>query len=68
LQAVEKQLDVIQAELKSLQLGLPNLLHATVPDGADEAANVELRAGAPPDDSPRAQGSRGDRRERSGWI
>jgi seryl-tRNA synthetase len=43
LQAVEKQLGVIQAELHSLQLGLPNLLHATVPDGADEAANVELR-------------------------
>jgi seryl-tRNA synthetase len=43
LQAVEKRLDVIQAELHSLQLGLPNLLHASVPDGADEAANVELR-------------------------
>src|SRR5258708_5968677 len=43
LQAIEKQLDVLQAELHSLQLGLPNLLHASVPDGADEAANVELR-------------------------
>ena len=43
LQAVEKRLDVIQAELNSLQLGLPNLLHASVPDGADETANVELR-------------------------
>jgi seryl-tRNA synthetase len=43
LQSVEKQLDVIQADLHSLQLGLPNLLHASVPDGADEAANVELR-------------------------
>jgi seryl-tRNA synthetase len=43
LQAVEKRLDVIQAELSSLQLGLPNLLHASVPDGADETANVELR-------------------------
>jgi len=43
LQAVEKQLDAIQAELLSLQLGLPNLLHASVPDGADETANVELR-------------------------
>jgi seryl-tRNA synthetase len=43
LQTVEKQLDVIQAELHSLQLGLPNVLHASVPDGADEAANVELR-------------------------
>lgn len=43
LQAVEKRLDVIQAELNSLQLGLPNLLHASVPDGADETANVQLR-------------------------
>jgi seryl-tRNA synthetase len=43
LQAVEKRLDVIQAELNSLQLGLPNLLHASVPDGADETANLELR-------------------------
>jgi len=43
LQGVEKQLDAIQAELHALQLGLPNLLHASVPDGADEAANVELR-------------------------
>ncbi len=43
LLAVEKRLDAIQAELRSLQLGLPNLLHASVPDGADETANVELR-------------------------
>jgi len=43
LQALEKQLDEVQAELHSFQLGLPNLLHASVPDGADEAANVELR-------------------------
>jgi seryl-tRNA synthetase len=43
LLAVEKQLEVIQAELHSLQLGLPNLLHSSVPEGADEAANVEVR-------------------------
>ena len=43
LRAIERQLDVLQAELHALQLGLPNLLHASVPDGADEAANVELR-------------------------
>ena len=43
LQAVEKQLDAIQGELTALQLGLPNLLHASVPDGADESANVEVR-------------------------
>ena len=43
LQAVEKQLEVIQAELSALQMGLPNLPHASVPDGRDESANVELR-------------------------
>jgi seryl-tRNA synthetase len=43
LQAIEKQLEVVQAELTALQLGLPNLLHASVPDGRDESANVEMR-------------------------
>jgi seryl-tRNA synthetase len=43
LQAIERQLDVVQAELAALQLGLPNLLHASVPDGLDESANVEMR-------------------------
>ena len=36
-------LDEVQAELDELQLGLPNLLQASVPDGRDENANVELR-------------------------
>jgi seryl-tRNA synthetase len=43
LEAVEKHLEAIQAELSGLQLGLPNLLHASVPDGQDESANVEVR-------------------------
>jgi seryl-tRNA synthetase len=43
LQGVEKQLDAIQAKLSDLQLGLPNILHASVPDGRDETANVEVR-------------------------
>ncbi len=43
LQGLEGQLEVIQAELTALQLGLPNLLHSTVPDGRDESANVEVR-------------------------
>jgi len=43
LQGVEKQLDAIQAKLSDLQLGLPNILHASVPDGRDEGANVEVR-------------------------
>jgi seryl-tRNA synthetase len=43
LQAVERQLEAVQAELSAAQLGLPNLLHASVPDGRDESANVEVR-------------------------
>jgi seryl-tRNA synthetase len=43
LQRVEKQLEVIQAQVSDLQQGLPNLLHASVPDGRDETANVEVR-------------------------
>jgi seryl-tRNA synthetase len=43
LQGVEKQLEVIQAQVSSLQLELPNIPHASVPDGRDEAANVEVR-------------------------
>ncbi|MET0292701.1 MAG: serine--tRNA ligase [Steroidobacteraceae bacterium] len=33
----------VQAELDRWQLGLPNLLQDSVPDGADESANVEVR-------------------------
>ena len=43
LQSVDKQLEVIQAQVASLQLELPNIPHSSVPDGRDEAANVEVR-------------------------
>jgi seryl-tRNA synthetase len=43
LQGTEKLLEAIQAELASLQLGLPNILHASVPAGRDESSNVEVR-------------------------
>jgi seryl-tRNA synthetase len=43
LQGIEKQLDAIQARVSSLQLELPNILNPSVPDGRDEAANVEVR-------------------------
>ena len=43
LQEVEGKLELIQAELTNLQLGLPNILHASVPAGLDESANVEVR-------------------------
>jgi seryl-tRNA synthetase len=48
LLSVDKQLEVIQAQVSSLQLELPNIPHSSVPDGRDEAANVEVRRwGAP---------------------
>ena len=36
-------LEHIQAELNAMLMGLPNLPHDSVPVGADEAANVEVR-------------------------
>jgi len=45
---LEAQLETLQGVLQDLQLGLPNLLLDAVPDGRDEAANVEVRRwGAP---------------------
>ena len=43
LQSVERQLEAIQAQVSDLQLGLPNILHASVPEGRDESGNVEVR-------------------------
>ncbi|HUO80299.1 MAG TPA: serine--tRNA ligase, partial [Steroidobacteraceae bacterium] len=43
LDAAEADLAAVQAEVERLALGLPNLLHESVPDGADESANVEVR-------------------------
>ncbi len=43
LKAGEQELASLQAELEGIAMGIPNLLDASVPDGADENANVELR-------------------------
>ncbi len=43
LTGLEGRLTDIQARLTRLQLELPNLLHASVPEGRDESANVEIR-------------------------
>ncbi len=43
LQGVERQLEMVQAALAAVQLGLPNLLHASVPEGRDESENVQVR-------------------------
>ena len=43
LVAAEEGLTAVQAELEQWQLGLPNLLHDSVPEGRDETGNVEVR-------------------------
>jgi seryl-tRNA synthetase len=41
--AADQALAVVQNELNDWQLGLPNLLHESVPEGRSEEANVEVR-------------------------
>ncbi|WP_296282999.1 serine--tRNA ligase [Pseudoxanthomonas sp.] len=41
LKASEVKLDEIRAEIEAIALGIPNLPHASVPLGSDEAGNVE---------------------------
>jgi len=49
LKRVDEQLQLLQKEQAELQLGLPNILHSSVPEGRDETANVEIRRwGEPP--------------------
>ncbi len=49
LAEAEGRLSEVQVELDAVLAGLPNLLHETVPDGADETSNEELRRwGDPP--------------------
>jgi len=44
----EEGLNAVQAELERWQLGVPNLLHDSVPEGRDENSNVEVRAWGEP--------------------
>ncbi|MBM4196230.1 MAG: serine--tRNA ligase [Gammaproteobacteria bacterium] len=43
LKSAELRFDEVQSALKSLHMGIPNLLHPSVPDGRDDAANREER-------------------------
>jgi len=48
LEQADKKLSALQAELRDIELGLPNLLHDDVPVGSDEDDNKEvLRWGEP---------------------
>jgi len=52
LTAAERQLTDVQEELETWQLGLPNLLHESVPDGRSEADNREVRRWGEPREFP----------------
>jgi len=43
LAASDAAIAAVQSELDAWQLGLPNMLHESVPDGHDETANKEVR-------------------------
>jgi seryl-tRNA synthetase len=43
LEASDLAINAVQAELDAWQLGLPNTLHESVPEGRDESSNKEVR-------------------------
>lgn len=48
LAAAKDKLETLQAELDGLLLGIPNLPHASVPEGRDETQNQQLRCWGEP--------------------
>ncbi len=43
LDAAKKQLDEVQAQINDIMMGMPNLLHDSVPEGKSEEDNIEIR-------------------------
>jgi len=43
LEQAEKELATVQAALREIMLGVPNMPHESVPQGRDEADNIEVR-------------------------
>lgn len=48
LETRQADLQSVQADLQAIELGLPNLLDDSVPDGRDETDNVEIRRWSEP--------------------
>jgi seryl-tRNA synthetase len=68
LKAAETRLEGIQARLREIQLGVPNLPHESVPVGSDASANAEVRRWGTPrafDFAPRDHVDLGAHR---GWL
>ncbi len=43
LDAAKKQLDDVQAQIHEMMMGMPNLLHESVPEGKTEDDNIEIK-------------------------
>ncbi|MCW9047230.1 MAG: serine--tRNA ligase [Gammaproteobacteria bacterium] len=43
LDAAKKQLDDVQDQIHEMMMGMPNMLHESVPDGKSEDDNIEVR-------------------------
>jgi seryl-tRNA synthetase len=43
LDTAQQELEVVQEQISDLFMGIPNIPHASVPDGAGEAQNLEIR-------------------------
>jgi seryl-tRNA synthetase len=54
LEASAARLDAIQGDMESMLLAVPNLPHASVPVGSDEAGNVVVRSWSPDGKGPKA--------------
>jgi seryl-tRNA synthetase len=68
LGAVEKELGAIQVQLEEIQWGIPNILHESVPEGADETANVEVRRWGQPRQFDFQPQDHVDLGEQRGWL
>jgi seryl-tRNA synthetase len=68
LDAGKRELDSIQVELDNLLLSIPNLPHASVPVGADEEGNVEVRRWGQPRDFVFPVLDHVSLGERHGWL
>jgi seryl-tRNA synthetase len=54
LAASAQRLDEVQQQLQGMLMAVPNLLHASVPEGQDESANVEVKRWAPDGREPKS--------------
>lgn len=54
LKVSAERLEAIQAELSQMLMSVPNLPHASVPEGDDESGNVELHRWSPDGKGPRS--------------